>query len=219
MIYPKFVTKYIAFTQYFSNAHQAVDIANAVTVGGKKYDNKDVFLAHDAKIITNTFSKDYGYFVEYEVKDGNDTYIFADGHFDDPSTLEVGKTYPQGTFIHKMGNTGDSQGIHDHHRLSINGKRVNPLDYEYVYPDQSVGDKETANLKHYTPEPTPAPTPEPAPQPTVDLLDLVRRTIRGDFGNGQARKNALGDNYAEVQRQVNLNYSHGTTSWSNVRIY
>lgn len=62
-------------------------------------------------------------------------------------------------------------------------------------------------------------TPAPTPQPTTDLLDLVRRTIRGDFGNGQDRVNALGDNYAEVQRQVNLNYANGTTRWDNVRIY
>lgn len=53
----------------------------------------------------------------------------------------------------------------------------------------------------------------------VDILDLVRRTIRGDFGNGQARRKALGSNYDEVQRQVNLNYKHNTTSWNKVRLY
>ena len=59
-------------------------------------------------------------------------------------------------------------------------------------------------------------TPTPTP---VDLLDLVRKTIRGDFGNGEARRQALGSNYAEVQRQVNLNFEYGTTRWDNVRIY
>ena len=59
----------------------------------------------------------------------------------------------------------------------------------------------------------------PALTPTVDLLDLVRRTIRGDFGNGQDRVNALGEYYDEVQRQVNLNYANGTTRWDNVRLY
>ena len=62
-------------------------------------------------------------------------------------------------------------------------------------------------------------TPAPTPQPTVDLLDLVKRTIRGDFGNGEARKKALGDNYAEVQRQVNLNLQHGLTRWDNIRLF
>lgn len=54
---------------------------------------------------------------------------------------------------------------------------------------------------------------------SVDILELVKKTIRGDFGNGDARKNALGSNYSEVQRQVNLNYQYGTTRWDNIRLY
>ena len=60
---------------------------------------------------------------------------------------------------------------------------------------------------------------KPNPEPNYDLLDLVRKTIRGDFGNGDERKKALGDKYKEVQNQVNLNYQNGTTNWDNVRIY
>lgn len=158
MIQLKFPTKYIAFTQYFHNGHKAVDIANAVTVDGVKYDNKDVFMAYEGKVITNAYASDYGYFVEYEVKDGNDTYVIADGHFDTPSDLKVGETYPQGTFIHRMGNKGTSTSCHDHHRITLNGIRVNPLDYECVYPDQIVGSLENAELKYYV-EPTPEPEP------------------------------------------------------------
>lgn len=51
------------------------------------------------------------------------------------------------------------------------------------------------------------------------LLLLVKQTIRGDYGNGEERKQRLGGRYNEVQRQVNLNYQHGTTSWDNIRIY
>lgn len=55
--------------------------------------------------------------------------------------------------------------------------------------------------------------------PSNDLLDLVRKAIRGDFGNGDARKRALGNRYAEVQRQVNLNIQKGNTRWDNIKIY
>ena len=55
--------------------------------------------------------------------------------------------------------------------------------------------------------------------PKTDILDLVRKTIRGDFGNGEERKRRLGNNYNEVQKQVNLNYQNGTTNWNNVRLY
>ena len=51
------------------------------------------------------------------------------------------------------------------------------------------------------------------------LLLLVKMTIRGDFGNGEERKQKLGGRYTEVQRQVNLNYANGTTNWDNIRIY
>lgn len=51
------------------------------------------------------------------------------------------------------------------------------------------------------------------------ILELVKKTIRGDFGNGNARKKALGSNYDEVQRQVNLNIKHGTTRWDNIKLY
>lgn len=65
----------------------------------------------------------------------------------------------------------------------------------------------------------PSPSPTPPSQSSYDLLELTRRTIRGDFGNGDARKNALGDRYAAVQNQVNLNIKNGTTRWENIKIY
>lgn len=77
-----------------------------------------------------------------------------------------------------------------------------------------------AGLNHLTDEPEPTPTP--TPEPSTDLLEIVRRTIRGDFGNGEERYNNLremGYNPDEVQYQVNMNYYHGTTNWDNVRLY
>lgn len=62
-------------------------------------------------------------------------------------------------------------------------------------------------------------TPTPTPQPSVDILDLVRKTIRGDFGNGETRKQKLGSNYNEVQRQVNLNLKAGLTQWDKIKLF
>ncbi|MDE6272036.1 MAG: hypothetical protein K2M31_03410 [Muribaculaceae bacterium] len=39
--------------------------------------------------------------------------------------------------------------------------------------------------------------------PTGDLEEDAKRAIRGDYGDGSARKNVLGDRYREVQRRVN----------------
>ena len=42
-----------------------------------------------------------------------------------------------------------------------------------------------------------------------DTTDLARRVINGEFGNGDARKAALGDRYSEVQAEVNRILSGG----------
>ena len=52
-----------------------------------------------------------------------------------------------------------------------------------------------------------------------NLLELVRKTIRGDFGNGEARRKALGSNYDEVQRQVNSNLKAGLTKWDKIKLF
>ncbi len=45
---------------------------------------------------------------------------------------------------------------------------------------------------------------QPPAQPVNNYIEiLAQRVIRGDFGNGEARKRALGSNYAAVQARVN----------------
>lgn len=58
-----------------------------------------------------------------------------------------------------------------------------------------------------------------APASTFDLLTAVKKTIRGDYGNDKARKDALGSHYNEVQKQVELNIKHGTMQWYNIKLY
>lgn len=52
-----------------------------------------------------------------------------------------------------------------------------------------------------------------------ELLNLVKRTLRGDFGNGENRRRILANNYDKVQDQVNKNIKNNTTSWDNIRLY
>ena len=51
------------------------------------------------------------------------------------------------------------------------------------------------------------------------LLELVRRTIRGDFGNGTTRKKKIGATYNIVQNQVNLNLKNGLTRWDKIKLF
>lgn len=47
-----------------------------------------------------------------------------------------------------------------------------------------------------------------------DLEEMANKVIRGEFGNGTDRKEALGDSYADIQKRVNeiLKGSSGTSS-------
>ena len=42
-----------------------------------------------------------------------------------------------------------------------------------------------------------------------DIVENAKRVIRGDFGNGQERKDKLGSAYAEIQNKVNELYRQG----------
>lgn len=89
--------------------------------------------------------------------------------------------------------------------------RKNALGSRYSEVQAKVNEMLAGNSKPSTPTPT--------PQPSVDILDLVRKTIRGDFGNGETRKQKLGSNYDEVQRQVNLNLKAGLTQWDKIKLF
>ncbi len=85
----------------------------------------------------------------------------------------------------------------------------------YLLDDGNIGWVNDECIVNEEPQPTPEPT-EPTDE---EILDLVRRTIRGDFGDGQERVDALGDLYDIVQYQVEQNYAHGTTNWDDIRLY
>ena len=141
IIYFKFPWNRIAITQYYSSKHQAIDNSSK----GNTY----AYLPCDAKIVKNQWYDDYGYMVEYEASDSRGTFVMADGHFKKKSSLKVGQTYKMGTKIGEIGTTGNSTGPHDHFRIALNGKRVNPLDYLYVYDGQEVHEEDVPKVKYY----------------------------------------------------------------------
>lgn len=53
------------------------------------------------------------------------------------------------------------------------------------------------------PQPEPTPVPADTSVAAMDLSDLVAKVMKGEFGNGEDRKKALGSRYQEVQDAVN----------------
>lgn len=65
------------------------------------------------------------------------------------------------------------------------------------------------------PAPAPKPAPQPAPRPSKSITEVAKAVMRGDYGNGEDRKNRLqseGYNYSEVQAEVNRLCHSGSVS-------
>ena len=76
------------------------------------------------------------------------------------------------------------------------------LDCNEFYGDAAAWDKYVGKGEGEIDES--APTPEPAPSaPSGSTLDLVYNTMKGQYGDGDARKNALGSRWQEVQDVIN----------------
>ena len=85
------------------------------------------------------------------------------------------------------------------------------LDTNYAYHDfPNPGDHPQPS-----PEPTPEPTPTPTPSPSGSTLDLATAVMNGDYGDGEARKQALGSRYDEVQDFINHIFSASVDTLAN----
>lgn len=78
----------------------------------------------------------------------------------------------------------------------FNGYNGN-LDTNYAY-------KDSFRVGNVTSAPTPQPTPS---APTESTLELAAKVMQGVFGDGDARANALGSRYNEVQDFINHIYN------------
>ena len=79
------------------------------------------------------------------------------------------------------------------------------LDTNYAYHEFPNPGEQPTPTPEPAPSPEPAPTPEPAPQGST--LDLATAVMEGKYGDGDERKELLGDRYDEVQDFINHIYS------------
>lgn len=110
--------------------------------------------------------------------------------------VKKGQVLAQGDTIGVAGTTGDSTGVHLHFEVTIGGVAVNPSEWCDVPNAKGTYD---GNDNVDAPAPTPAPS---GPFPGVSDEQLAARVWAGEFGNGDARKAALGTRYAAVQALV-----------------
>ena len=77
------------------------------------------------------------------------------------------------------------------------------LDLNVAYMDRDGWNKYAGGGNATKPSEDTKPTPAPSTGPSGSTLDLVYNTMKGTYGNGDARIKALGNRYDEVQGVIN----------------
>lgn len=74
-----------------------------------------------------------------------------------------------------------------------------------VQPQDDAVNAATPSAQPETSTPS-TPSPTKATAPSTDVDAEVQKVLRGDYGNGQERKDKLGSSYTKIQRAVNRYY-------------
>ena len=99
--------------------------------------------------------------------------------------VNKGDKVKKGQKLGIIGTTGISTGVHLHFQIDKGTSNTSINPYDYLFNGKEFIKEETNSLDKYSDE------------------ELAKMVIRGDFGNGQARKDALGNRYSKVQSIVN----------------
>lgn len=164
--------------EYKPGVHNGIDVVNQnYTLGN--------IVAHSNGVVVgcrnncNGFENgSYGNYVKIKHDNG---YYTLYGHMAyNTVKVSVGQRVSKGQVLGYMGNTGMSYGGHLHFEVrNTNDVRIDPT--EYLNSD----------------------LPNSQSVPTKSVEELAQEVIAGKYGNGEDRKQALGDRYAEVQARVN----------------
>lgn len=98
------------------------------------------------------------------------------------SRVEAGQVVALSGGARGSWGAGNATGPHLHWGVMVGGQWVDPAGQSPIMFGQA---------------------PTPAPAPSGDVTALAEAVIRGEYGNGDARKAALGSRYDEVQAEVN----------------
>lgn len=138
-------------SQFFDPTHRGIDIAGSTIYGSVA--NAEIFAIADGTVkwvqVSNgetDGNQAWGNCVRIEHANGMES-LYA--HMVNAPTLTVGSTIKQGTVVGRVGDTGNSEGIHLHLEIFKNGNLVNPLDYLTEDSSKNGWYRENGNTYYY----------------------------------------------------------------------
>ena len=200
------ITSYYGNRQYYYQGKLIKDFHNGIDLVPSPCNNNEILAFADG-VVTSVQKTGVQYgtgcYVRLKHSNGLNTLYY---HLKSGSVcVNVGDKVVKGQKLGIIGTTGKSTGIHLHFQIDKGSSKTSINPYDYLFNDKIfIEEKTEEDLSKVN---------------KANILLMVKKTIRGDYGNGQARKNKLGKYYDEVQHQVNLNYKNGTTRWDNVKLY
>lgn len=203
------VTSKYGKREYTYRGKRVKDFHNGIDLVG----GHEIVAAADGEVVsTRNEGKQYGNGCYVRIKHSNGLYTLYYHLKSGSVTVKKGEKVTKGQVIGIIGKTGKATGVHLHYQID-KGSSASAIDpTEYV-----LNGKEIVEEAPIAPE-------KPKDHVNESLLLLVRRTIRGDFGNGNNRKTILVTRYGEetakeVQRQVNLNVKDNNWKWDKIHLY
>ena len=203
------VTSKYGKREYTYRGKRVKDFHNGIDLIG----GNEIVAAADGEVVsTRNEGKQYGNGCYVRIKHSNGLYTLYYHLKSGSVTVKKGQKVTKGQVIGIIGKTGKATGVHLHYQID-KGSSASAIDpTKYVLNGKEIVEE--------------APTLVEKPKDPVNesLLLLVRRTIRGDFGNGNNRKTILVTRYGEetakeVQRQVNLNVEDNNWKWDKIHLY
>ena len=197
------ITSYYGNRQYYYQGKLIKDFHNGIDLVPSPCNNNEILAFADG-IVTSVqrTGTQFGTGCYVRLKHSNGLYTLYYHLKSGSVCVNVGDEVIKGQKLGIIGTTGQSTGIHLHFQIDKGSSNTSINPYDYLFNGKEfISDTPKDELSKYSDE------------------ELANKVIRGDYGNGQARKNALGNYYDEVQKQVNLNFKNGTTSWNNIKLY
>ena len=179
------VTSYYGNREYYYQGRLIKDFHHGIDLVPKNYKGNEEIIAFEDGVVTSLqkIGKQYGTGCYVRIKHENGLYTLYYHLKSETICVNVGDKVKKGQKLGIIGTTGQSTGVHLHFQIDKgnNSTSINPFDY--VFNNKELIEK--TGYDKFTDE------------------QLAEMVWHGYFGNGEERKQKLGNRYERVQKLVN----------------